>query len=121
MRGVRVCWRTLREKKFQKKKATVPLYLLLPRCDCVDIVIRVLQNDDIIQNGRAVGCVGVDVQSRHMSSTRCFEVVVISAVKLSQQQLLRCCLHCMAAVSVSDVINFRLDLVIIPRQVSVQK
>jgi len=53
-------------------------------------------NDDIIQRG-------------------CIEVVVISAVTLSQQQrLLRCWLICVGAVSVSDAIDFRLETVIIP-------
>ena len=40
----------LRENEFHKKKETIPLHLLLPRCDCVDIVISVFQNDDITQN-----------------------------------------------------------------------
>ncbi len=54
-------------------------------------------NDDIIQHG--CGCI---------------EVVVIPAVTLSQQQLLRCWLICVESVSVSEVINFRLETVITP-------
>ena len=35
--------------------------------DCVNVVVRVIQNDDIIQNG--YGCVGADAQSLLVSST----------------------------------------------------
>jgi len=63
--------------------------------------------------------VGVDAQLLLVSSTSAarravLKLLWLSAVTLSQQQLLGCCV---GAVSISDVINFRLGWVIIPKRV----
>jgi len=62
----------LREKRFQKKKAPFPFSLLLPLLErvsgrsCVDVVVSVFSDDDIIRNVAVAGRFG-QLQVEHGS------------------------------------------------------